>query len=191
MEAFIKAPEKIPFLIRIGIWISKKVTKKDLLVPKILSWYPKTAISSGIMEAMVEHGRKNLDQRILKLVRMQVSLAVSCPFCIDMNSFEYEKLGIDKEIVTILQQQLSCEEIGGLSKREKLAIEYARQICRTPIKVSPVLVEELKNHFTEREIVILASVIAQVNYWARLIQALGIPPAGFSDECKLGDSLDS
>jgi alkylhydroperoxidase family enzyme len=43
----------------------------------------------------------------------------------------------------------------------------------------------LKQHFTEREIVILASTAAQVNYWARLIQALGIPPAGFSDHCEL------
>jgi alkylhydroperoxidase family enzyme len=39
----------------------------------------------------------------------------------------------------------------------------------------------MKSNFNEREIVILASTAAQVNYWARLIQALGIPPAGFSD----------
>ena len=31
----------------------------------------------------------------------------------------------------------------------------------------------------EREIVILATTSAQVNYWARLIQALGCPPAPF------------
>ena len=33
--------------------------------------------------------------------------------------------------------------------------------------------------FTEREVVILATTAAQVNFWARTIQALGIPPAGF------------
>lgn len=38
---------------------------------------------------------------------------------------------------------------------------------------------------TGREIVILASTAAQVNYWARLIQALGIPPAGFSEQCDI------
>lgn len=25
----------------------------------------------------------------------------------------------------------------------------------------------------------------KVTYWARLMQALGIPPAGFSDQCKV------
>ena len=43
------------------------------------------------------------------------------------------------------------------------------------------LVERVKSAFTEREFVILASTAAQVNYWARLIQALGIPPAGFGE----------
>jgi len=93
MNAFIKPPKKIAFFLKLGIAISKRVTGKDLLVPKLLAWYPKVAISSGILEALV--------------------------------------------------------------------------------------------NFTEREIVILASTVAQVNYWARLIQGLGAPPEGFSDKCKL------
>ena len=40
-------------------------------------------------------------------------------------------------------------------------------------------IEELKRNFNEREIVILASTAAQVNYWDRLIQALGILPLAF------------
>jgi alkylhydroperoxidase family enzyme len=185
MEAFIKTPKKIPLYIRIGIGIAKKVTGKDLLVPRILSWYPKCLISSGVMETMVAHGGKDLDKRILKLVRMQTSLSVSCPFCIDMNSYEYKKVGISKEIVHMLQHPSDIEKVKDLSKREWLALEYTRQICQTPIKVSSELVNELKIHYTEREIVILASTVAQVNYWPRLIQGLGIPPAGFSEECKL------
>ena len=33
--------------------------------------------------------------------------------------------------------------------------------------------------------VTIASTSAQVNYWTRLIQALGVPPAGFSDKCDI------
>lgn len=36
--------------------------------------------------------------------------------------------------------------------------------------------------FTRREIVILASTAAQVNYWARLNSALGVPSADFMEE---------
>lgn len=35
--AYIDPPEKIPFYVRIGLMISKRVTKKDLLVPKLLA----------------------------------------------------------------------------------------------------------------------------------------------------------
>jgi hypothetical protein len=53
MKAFIDPPKHIPFYLRIGIWISRKVTGRDLLPGKLLAWYPKVAISAGIMEAMV------------------------------------------------------------------------------------------------------------------------------------------
>jgi hypothetical protein len=55
MNAFIAPPKKIPFYLRIGIWISKKITGKDMLPAKILAWYPKAAIGSGALEGMVTH----------------------------------------------------------------------------------------------------------------------------------------
>jgi len=50
------------------------------------------------------------------------------------------------------------------------------------IKFYPDFIQLITSNFTEREMVILASTAAQVNYWARLIQTLGIPPAGFGEE---------
>ncbi len=48
-NAFIKPPNKIPFYLKLGLIISNKLTKKDLLAPKLLAWYPKLAISSGLL----------------------------------------------------------------------------------------------------------------------------------------------
>jgi alkylhydroperoxidase family enzyme len=59
-------------------------------------------------------------------------------------------------------------------------MEYTKLISQTPLRFPQDFINGLKLQFTEREIVILASTAAQVNYWARLIQALGIPPAGFT-----------
>ena len=101
MSAFINPPKKIPLFLKMGIWISKKVTGRDLLPPKLLSWYPRAAIGAGVLESLVAHGTKDLDRRILKIVRIQCSLSVSCPFCIDMNSFEYEKDGITEEEIAV------------------------------------------------------------------------------------------
>jgi alkylhydroperoxidase family enzyme len=185
MEAFIEPPTKIPFYLKIGIWISKKITGRDLLPARILAWYPKAAIGSGALEALVVHKDGKLDERILKIVRIQASFAAACAFCIDMNSFQYEETHITKDELLVLQGRKAIEEISTFSERERLAIQYAKLISQTPLQFPRAFIVELKQYFNEREIVILASTAAQVNYWARLIQALGIPPAGFSNQCDL------
>jgi alkylhydroperoxidase family enzyme len=185
MEAFINPPRKIPFYLRIGIWISKRVTGKEMLPAKILAWYPKAAIGSGVLESLVAHQDGELNERILKIVRIQASFATACSFCVDMNSYQYEEKQITKDELMVLQGIKQIEEVNTFSVRELLAIQYAKLVSQTPLQFPRNFIEELKRHFNEREIVILASTAAQVNYWARLIQALGIPPAGFSDQCKI------
>ena len=179
MQAFIKPPARIPLILKLGIWFSEKLTGKIMLPARILAWYPKAAIGSGVMEALVAHTDGQMDQRMLKLIRMTASYAVACPFCIDMNSYEYREVGISDEEADALHGDY--EKIASFSENEKLAIAYTRVISQTPLKFHPELVERVKAAFTERELVILASTAAQVNYWARLIQALGIPPAGFGE----------
>jgi alkylhydroperoxidase family enzyme len=179
MQAFIKQPERIPLILKLGIWFSEKITGKIMLPARILAWYPKAAIGSGVMEALVAHADGQMTQRMLKLIRMTASYALACPFCVDMNSHEYREVGITDEEAESLRGD--HEQIASLSENEKLAITYTRVISQTPLKFHPELVERVKSAFNEREFVILASTAAQVNYWARLIQALGIPPAGFGE----------
>ena len=185
MKAFIDPPRSIPFYLRIGIWISRKVTGRDLLPGKLLAWYPKVAISSGIMEILVAHKDKTLNKRILKLVRLRTSFTVACPFCIDMNSYDYDQFGITSEEFSALQGKIAIAAVNTFSVREIIGMEYAVLISQSPPLFSQGFVNKLKENFTEQEIVILASTAAQVNYWARLLQALGVPPAGFSDHCEI------
>jgi len=179
MQAFIKQPQHIPLILKLGIWFSEKITGRTMLPARILAWYPKAAIGSGVMEGLVAHEDGQMDQRMLKLIRMAASYAVACPFCVDMNSYEYRDVGITDEETESLRGDF--EMVESFSEQERLAIAYTRLISETPLKFHPDLVERVKSTFTEREFVILASTAAQVNYWARLIQALGIPPAGFSE----------
>jgi alkylhydroperoxidase family enzyme len=181
MQAFIEPPRRISPVLRLGIWVSEKVTGRRMLPARILAWYPKAAMGSGIMESLVAHQDGKLDERMLKLVRMAASFAAACPFCIDMNSYEHESLGIGTDEVLALREQSTLESVPTFSERERLAIQYARLVSQTPLKFHPDFIAQIKSNFDEREMVILASTAAQVNYWARLIQALGIPPAGFSE----------
>jgi alkylhydroperoxidase family enzyme len=179
MSAFIDPPGSTPLFLKLGIWISEKMTGKRMLPARLLAWYPKAALGSGVLEALVAHRDGRLDERLLKLVRMAASFAAACPFCIDMNSDNYQAVGITADEMRVLRGGLAPDSAPTFSTRERLAIQYARSISQTPLKFYPDFIEALKANFTEREIVILASTAAQVNYWARLIQALGIPPADF------------
>ena len=185
MEAFINPPERIPLYLKIGIWVTKKVTGRELLPAKILAWYPKAALGSGALEALVAHRDGRLDERMLKIVRIQASYAAACPFCIDINSTNYQETHITPDEMMVLKGQKTIIDVVTFTEREQLAIQYAKRITQTPLQFPTAFVEELKRCFNEREIVVLASTAAQVNYWARLNQALGIPPAGFSNQADL------
>jgi len=183
MEAYIKPPQRIPLFLRFGIRLAERKTGKEMLVARILSWYPKAALGAGILEGLVAHKDKKITARILKLIRMQVSFKASCPFCIDMNSSEYSKLNITKEEIEVLQGILDIDQVKSISLEEKITIKYAIALTETPIKISKSLLDDLMKYFTEREIVIIVTTVAQVNYWTRLVQGVGVPPAGFSSSC--------
>lgn len=185
MEAFIRPPKRASLLLRLGIWIAERVTGRAMLPARLLAWYPKAAIGSGVLEALVAHKDRTISERMLKLVRIQASYAAACPFCIDMNSFQFAETGITRDELLALQGRKDAAEVASFSQRERLALQYAQRVSQTPLRFPTDLIAALKQNFNEREMVILASTAAQVNYWARLIQALGIPPAGFSDHCEV------
>jgi AhpD family alkylhydroperoxidase len=120
MQAFIKQPERIPLILGLGIWLSEKITGRTMLPARILAWYPKAAIGSGVMEALVAHEDGGMTRRMLKLIRMAASYAAACPFCVDMNSHEYREAGITEEEAESLRGDF--EQVKGFSEREKLAI---------------------------------------------------------------------
>jgi alkylhydroperoxidase family enzyme len=172
MTAIIAPPPRIPLLLRWGLRVAQRRTGTELLPAQLLAWYPKAAVGSAVLESLIAHRDGELDERMLKLVRMAVSFAVSCPFCVGMNSEGWERLMSEEERLAV--QGLRTLE--GFTEREALAIEYARLISATPLQFPPEFADRLTATFTERELVVLATTAAQVNYWARVIQSLGCPP---------------
>ena len=174
--ALIAEPPRLNPILRLGVAISERVTGRRMEPARLLAWYPRAAISSGVLESLVAH--REPSPRLLKLVRVTASLTASCAFCVDMNSYQAAEAGVTD--VELRALQLGEEaELGTLSARERTAIAYARAISSSPLVFADELTGALTRDFDEREIVILATTAAQVNYWARTIQALGIQAAGF------------
>ena len=185
MDAYIRAPKKIPLIFKLGIWIAEKKVGKKLLAARILTWYPKAALGAGVLESLVAHEEGKVTPRLLKLIRMQVSFSASCPFCIDMNSSEYSKLHITEAEIEALQGSKAIDDVKSFSEEERIALKYARALTSTPIRLDHTVLEAALRKFNEREFVVIASTIAQVNFWTRLIQGIGVPPAGFADSCSI------
>ena len=108
--AFIDPPARIPWLLRLGMWVARKIAGKDLLPARLLAWYPKAATSSGILEALIAHHEGRVNERMLKLVRMAVSFTAGCPFCLDMNSVGWEKL-LTREELAALQERIPLDAV--------------------------------------------------------------------------------
>ena len=66
------------------------------------------------------------------------------------------------------------------SEPEKLVLEYADAMTRTPVEVSDALFTRLRAQFTEAQLVELTATIGWENYRARFNHAFGIESEGFS-----------
>ncbi len=186
-EGYVKPPRPMPWPLGALLSLVERRLGKRLVANRILAWYPKALLGSGIMEALVAHDEAEVPKRLLKLVRIYVSFLASCPFCIDMNAKEYREGGISDEEILALRGLKRLEDVGSISESERAALDYVRCATLTPVSFTPEVIERLHAHFHERGIVIIASTCAQVNFWTRLIQSLGVQPAGFSSGCSILD----
>jgi AhpD family alkylhydroperoxidase len=183
--SYIDPPRRLPLLLRLVLSAVERRMGRKLLASRILAWYPKALIGSGVMEGLVAHDEQEVPRRLLALIRIFTSFIVSCPFCIDMNSKDFGRKGVTDREIRALQGQIPFDEVSTLSAREKAALRYVECMCRTPLAFTSDVIAAMREHFSERGMVIVASTAAQVNFWARLIQALGVPSAGFSSECTI------
>ena len=87
-------------------------------------------------------------------------------------------LGITEEELTALSR---FRESDLFSPAEKAAIELAETMTAVPADVSDDLRDELRRHFSDKQVMELTANIAWENHRARLNRALGVREVGFSD----------
>ncbi|MCK6571525.1 carboxymuconolactone decarboxylase family protein [Myxococcota bacterium] len=180
-DLLIPPPRRVPWLLRPALWLARRMTGQDPLPARLLAWWPKSAFGAGVFEVAAA-GPGDLDPRCLAIARLVASRTAGCPFCVDMNAAAAAR-GVltDAEIDALL---VAAPNDGGgfvpRDDREAAAAAFARALSLTPVQVSADLRARLRASFSSREIVVLTSTVAQVNFWSRFNQGLDIPAAGFS-----------
>lgn len=119
-----------------------------------------------------------LDKRLHALAELKAATLTHCEYCIDMGSAISRQWGLtDEEILALPSYQTSPL----FSELDKLVLDYAIGMTRTPVDVPDKLFDKLRQHLDDGQIVELTHHIALENMRGRFNLALDIGSAGFSD----------
>ncbi len=140
-------------------------------LPRLLAAYGKLEQATAKLH--------RLDQRISDLAELKAATLTSCEYCIDLGSQIARRRSTltDEELLALPRYR----ESDLFSELEKLVLDYAVGMSRTPVEVSDTLFHQLKEHFDEPQLVELTFVIAIESLRGRFNLALGIGAAGFSE----------
>ncbi len=119
-----------------------------------------------------------LDKRLNALAQLKAATLTHCEYCIDLGSQISRRWGLsDEELLALPAYQTSPL----FSELDKLVLDYAVGMSRTPVEVSDELFAKLRQHLDDAQLVELTHLIALENMRGRFNLALGVGSAGFSE----------
>jgi AhpD family alkylhydroperoxidase len=138
---------------------------------------PGLMFAYGKLEATTAR-QDRVDWRLKVLAGLKAATLTNCEFCIDLGSQVARLSGLSDEQLLALPRYGDSPLFTDL---EKLVLDYATGISRTPVEVPDGLFARLREHFDEAQLVELTSAIALENMRGRFNLAFGVGAAGFSE----------
>jgi len=116
-----------------------------------------------------------LDEKLLHLLKTRASQMNGCAFCLDMHTKDARAVGETEQRLYALN---AWRETPFFTDQERAALAWTEALTNIQQGHAPDDVfEELKRHFSEKEIVALTLAITTINAWNRI--AIGFrAPAG-------------
>ncbi len=154
----------------------KKIAGKVAASLKVQAHRPSIAWFGNLFGLAIEKSGA-VEKRIHFLAQLRAAQTVECPFCIDI----IPALGLKSGVITKAEVAAVAHYFDSdlFSVGEKVAMEYAEAVSKTPVKVSDEMFARLKNFYDEKQIVELTASVAYENYRARFNHALGIESDNF------------
>jgi AhpD family alkylhydroperoxidase len=129
---------------------------------------------------------RRLDWRLQVLAELKATTLTQCEFCIDLASQIARRSGLSDDQLLALPHYRDSDLFTEL---EKLVMDYAVGMTRTPAQVPDTLFAQLREHLDEGQLVELTHHIALENMRGRFNVAFGVSAADFSQGvvCALPD----
>lgn len=177
-----KASAVVKIAYRFGPKMMKKLAGRQpqrgsgLEPMEIWAYQPKMMMAMGKYNAAIRKA-KSVDERLRNLVELKGAQMIGCEFCVDLGSQICRHSGMSDEELLALANYRSSDLF---TDREKVALDYAVAVMRTPVEVTDELFASMRDHFTETQVVEITALLTLVNL-DRFNAAFGIGAAGFSD----------
>jgi AhpD family alkylhydroperoxidase len=115
-----------------------------------------------------------LEEGLLHLIKMRASQINGCAYCIDMHSKDARALG---ETEQRLYELNAWRETPFYTERERAALAWTESLTLVAeTHVPDDVYEEVRKHFSEKEIVDLTHAVAAINAWNRLAISMRAVP---------------
>lgn len=138
------------------------------------------AAPSGVKALLeMEHYLANcgLKKGLMDLVKLRASQINGCAYCIDMHSKDLRAKGESEQRLYELD---AWQETPFYTERERAALLWTETVTRVAdTHVPEAVYEQVRQQFTETELVNLTFVISTINFWNRILTSCRREPGSY------------
>ena len=173
-----REPRRLDLMRRMTYRSAKRMYGRPLEPTQIIAHHRPLLLGYGAIAMAGERFAKSVDEHLKYLAMLRTAQLVGCEWCLDFGSWMAQRAGGSEEQLRDLSHWRESARFDSL---ERLVLEYAEAMSRTPVEVSDELFAQLREHFDERQIVELTMAIGLENLYSRTNWALGIEGQDFSE----------
>jgi alkylhydroperoxidase family enzyme len=177
--ARIEPPTKPGPVTRLVLRVAKRMSGGTLPEPfAVQAHHPRLMNGYGAFE-WAFMGSHRAPEKLKSLVELKAAALSGCEWCMDFGSW------LSRNTAGVTERQLrelpEFRESDAFDEDEKLVLEYAECITRTPVDVPDELFEQLRERFDDAQLIELTYAAAIENLRSRFNWALGITSQGYSE----------
>lgn len=144
---------------------------------RIYAHHPTLLAAYGGFELGVERAQR-VPERLKLLAELRAAMLAGCEWCLDYASAISAAASVSEEDLRALPGYATSDRF---DETERLVLDLATGMSRTPVDVSDELFAALRERFDEAQLVELVNIIALENHRARFNWAFGLAGQGFTE----------
>ena len=170
-------PHGLDLFRRLTYRSAKRMYGRPMEPTRVLAHHRKLLFGYGMVATAADRSSA-IDEELKHLAMLRAAQLIGCEWCLDFGSYLAQRSGCPEEKLRELSTWRESQQFDQL---ERLVLEYAEAMTRTPVEVTDELFAQLREHFDERQMVELTMSIALENLYSRSNWAFGIEGEGFSE----------